>query len=171
MLDALPAELLLDLPHYLQSIEDLYSLFSTCRTLYHTCCCTNASPKTIFRLAASSGRVFFRLHPHLLIAATLRQLADWAVEEADHRYLLEVAIQRGVEKLLELAVDVAGLFMNDIRRLYVYKCDVLNPLNRRLDLEAGPSSEDNPAMTKCEDPETTLLSWVIYGSFFAPPWS
>jgi hypothetical protein len=43
---------------------------------------------------------------------------------------------------LELAVDVAGLSMDDIRRLYVYKCDVLIPLNRRLDLEAGPSGED-----------------------------
>ncbi|KAJ7857620.1 hypothetical protein B0H14DRAFT_2198596, partial [Mycena olivaceomarginata] len=61
------------------------------------------------------------------------QLTDWAVEEADRRDLLEVAIQGGVEKLLELAVDVAGLSMDDIRRLYVYKCDVLIPLNRRLD--------------------------------------
>jgi hypothetical protein len=67
---------------------------------------------------------------------------------------------------LELAVDVAGLSMDDIRRLYVYKCDVFYPLNRRLDMEAGPSGEDNPAMTVCEDPETTLLSWVMYGELF-----
>lgn len=162
--ESLPAELLLNLPQYLHSIEDLYSLFSTCRTLYHAC--ANTSPKTILRLAANSGRVFFRPHPHLLIAATARQLADWAVEEADHRYLLEVAIQGGVEKLLELAADVAGLSMDDIRRLYVYKCDVLNPLNRRLDLSAGPASTSNSYMTVCNDPETTLLSWIIYGELF-----
>ncbi|KAJ7857661.1 hypothetical protein B0H14DRAFT_686750 [Mycena olivaceomarginata] len=164
-LDALPAELLLDLPQYLHSIEDLLSLFSTCRALYHAC--ANPSPNTTLRLAANSGRVFFRPHPHLLIAATARQLADWAVKEAGHRYLLEVAIQGGVEKLLELAIEVAGLSMDDIRSLYAYKCDVLNPLNRWLDLVAGPSSKDGVfGGTVCNDPETTLLSWVIYGELF-----
>ncbi|KAJ7855900.1 hypothetical protein B0H14DRAFT_2753789 [Mycena olivaceomarginata] len=66
--------------------------------------------------------------------------------------------------------------MDDIRRLYVYKCDVFYPLNRRLDMEAGPSGEDNPAMTVCEDPETTLTnpsaaSFDTSGSFIACPMS
>ncbi|KAF8208776.1 hypothetical protein K438DRAFT_1812863 [Mycena galopus ATCC 62051] len=161
-LDTLSPDLLLDLPQYLHSLEDLLSLFSTNRTLYRTC--ANPSPKIVLRLAADSGRVFFRPHPHFLIAATARQLADWAVKEDDRRYLLEVAIQGGVQTLLELAVDVAGLSMDDIRRLYAYKCDVLNPLNRRLDLQAGPASGE--PMTVCNDPETALLSWVIYGELF-----
>ncbi|KAJ7134386.1 hypothetical protein C8R44DRAFT_870029 [Mycena epipterygia] len=157
----LPTELLLNLPFYLYSIEDLCSLFSTCRTLHHAC--ANPDPKVVPRLAANSGRVFFRPHPHLLIAATARQVADWAVRHKDHRYLLEVAIQGGVEKLLELAIDVTELSMDDIRRIYTYKCDVLNPLNRRLDVAAGPASGGH---TVCNDPETTLLSWVIYGELF-----
>ncbi|KAJ7213724.1 hypothetical protein B0H12DRAFT_1242252 [Mycena haematopus] len=161
-LDTLPPELLLDLPQHLHSIEDLYSLFSTCRTLYRAC--ADPSPQIVLRLAADSGRIFFRPHPHLLLAATARQLADWAVEQNHHRYLLELAIHGGVERLFELAIDVSGLSMDDIRRLYTYKCDVLNPLNRRLDLTAGPASCD--FMTVCNDPETALLSWVIHGELF-----
>ncbi|KAJ7505546.1 hypothetical protein B0H11DRAFT_1979241 [Mycena galericulata] len=161
-LDKLPPELLLNLPHYLHTIEDLYSLASTSRTLYRTC--ANPNPKIVLRLAANSGRVFFRPHPHFLIAATARQVADWAVEHDDHRYRLELAIQGGVEKLLDLAIDVAGLTMDDIRKLYTFKCDVLNPLNQRLDLSAGHGS-GSPG-TVCEDTESTLLSWVIYGELF-----
>ncbi|KAJ7263995.1 hypothetical protein B0H12DRAFT_1102376, partial [Mycena haematopus] len=56
--------------------------------------------------------------------------------------------------------------MDDIRRLYTYKCDVLNPLNRRLDLAAGPASRGRDFVTVCNDPETALLSWVIYGDLF-----
>ncbi|KAJ6584690.1 hypothetical protein B0H19DRAFT_1106105 [Mycena capillaripes] len=160
-LDTLPPELLLNLPDYLHSIEDLCSLFSTCRTLYRTC--GNPDPKIIPRLAANSGRVFFRPHPHLLIAATARQVADWAVKHDERRFQLEVAIQGGVDKLLELAIAVSELTMDDIRRLYTYKCDVLNPLNRELDLGEGPASG---WPTVCNDPETTLLSWVIYGELF-----
>ncbi|KAJ7286092.1 hypothetical protein C8J57DRAFT_1461317 [Mycena rebaudengoi] len=162
-LDALPAELLMSLPQHLHSIEDLLSLFSTCRALYRSC--SDPDPKILPRLAANSGRVFFRPHPHFLIAATARKVADWAVQDDDRRYLLEVAIQGGVEKLLELSLDVATLTIDDIRKLYVFKCDVINPLNRELDLMAGPSSAPEN-MTICNDPETTLLSWVIYGELF-----
>ncbi|KAJ7234309.1 hypothetical protein B0H12DRAFT_162361 [Mycena haematopus] len=161
-LDKLPPELLLDLPRHLHSIEDLCSLFSTCRTLYRAC--ADPSPKIVLRLAADSGRIFFRPHPHLLLAAVARQLADWAVEEPRHRYLLEVAIMGGVDKLFELAIDVTGLSMDGIRRLYIFKCDVLNPLDRRLDLAAGPARSDY--MTVCNDPETALLCWAIYGDLF-----
>ncbi|KAJ6584686.1 hypothetical protein B0H19DRAFT_1249632 [Mycena capillaripes] len=123
-LDTLPPELLLNLPYYLHSIEDLYSLFLTCRTLYRAC--GNPDPKTIPRLAANSGRIFFRPHPRLLIAATVRQVADWAVKDDERRFQLEMAIQGGVEKLLELAIAVSELTIDDIRRLYAYKCDVLD---------------------------------------------
>ncbi|KAJ6497675.1 hypothetical protein C8R45DRAFT_135609 [Mycena sanguinolenta] len=142
-LDKLPAELLFYLPNI-------------------------CIPSRIFfpssRLAAASGRVFFRPHPHLLLAATARQLADWAVAEDHHRYLLEAAIHGGVDQLFELAIDVAGLSMDDVRRLCTYKCDVLNPLNRDLDVTAGPASSG--PWTVCNDPEMTLLSWAIYGELF-----
>jgi hypothetical protein len=158
----LPPKLLSNLPRYLHTIEDLCSLFSTCRTLYRTC--ANPNPKIISRLAANSGRIFFRPHPHLLIAATARQVADWAVKHDDRRFLLEEAIQGGVDKLLKLAIEVSELTMDDIRRISAYKCDVLNPLNRKIDVAAGPASTG--PMTVCNDPETTLLSWVIYGELF-----
>ncbi|KAJ7718107.1 hypothetical protein DFH07DRAFT_860517 [Mycena maculata] len=162
LLTEFPPELLLSLPRYLRSIEDLLSLSSTCRTLYRTC--AEPDPKIIPGLVAASGRIFFRPHPHFVIAATARQLGDWAVKHDDHRYLLEVAIQGGVEKLLELAIDVAELTMEDIRKLHAFKSDVINPLNRRLDVASGPASGD--PWTVCNDPETTLLSWVIYGELF-----
>ncbi|KAJ7202817.1 hypothetical protein GGX14DRAFT_652976 [Mycena pura] len=62
---------------------------------------------------ADSGRIFFRPHPRLLIAATARQVADWAVENDQRCYELEEAIQGGVDKLLELSVAV--------RRLHTFK--------------------------------------------------
>ncbi|KAK7044975.1 hypothetical protein R3P38DRAFT_184729 [Favolaschia claudopus] len=111
-------------------------------------------------------RVFFRPHPHLLLAFTARQLADWAITSHDNRFLLETAIQGGVETLLQLAIEVAELSMDDIRRIYAYKSDVLNPLDRRLDLSAGPASQDNDFLTVCNDPETALLNWIIYGELF-----
>ncbi|KAJ6627902.1 hypothetical protein B0H10DRAFT_1940868 [Mycena sp. CBHHK59/15] len=147
---------------YLHSIEDLHALFSTCRTLYRTC--SNPDPKVVPRLAANSGRVFFRPHPHLLIAATARQVADWAVQSGTRRGALETAIQNGMEKLLEFMIDVAELTVDDIRKLHAFKCDVLNPLSRQLDLDCGPASEE--PMTVCNDPETTLVSWIIYGELF-----
>ncbi|KAK7063633.1 hypothetical protein R3P38DRAFT_7174 [Favolaschia claudopus] len=163
-LESLPLDILLDLPEYLHDLEDLYSLFLTSRTLFRAC--ANPSPKAIPRLAANCGRVLFRPHPHLLIAATARQLADWAIKSNNSRYLLEIAVQGGVDNLLQLATDVAELSMEDIRRLVVYKNDVLNPLDRRLDLAAGPASVGFDGYTVCDDPETTLLSWAIYGELF-----
>ncbi|KAJ7069969.1 hypothetical protein C8F01DRAFT_538956 [Mycena amicta] len=160
-LDALPPELLLKLPYFVHCIEDLLALSSTSRALYRTC--ANPSPKLISKLAADSGRIFFRPHPHILIAATARQVADWAVQHDEHRFRLEEAIRGGVDKLLELAIDVAGLTMEDIRRLWRFK-DVLNPLDRKLDLSAGPGT--GRAWTVCNDPATTLVSWVIYGELF-----
>ncbi|KAF7296469.1 hypothetical protein HMN09_01053400 [Mycena chlorophos] len=158
----LPPELLLKLPHFLYSMEELLALSSLSRALYRTC--ANPPPKVISRLAANSGRVFFRPHPHLLIAATARELADWAVQANERRFELEEALRGGVDKLLELAIDVVGLTMADIRRLWRFKFDVLNPLDRKLDVEAGPAT--GQPWTVCNDPETTLVSWVIYGELF-----
>ncbi|KAF7296507.1 hypothetical protein HMN09_01057500 [Mycena chlorophos] len=161
-LDSLPPELLMKLPYFLHSIEDLITLSSMSRTLYRTC--ANPPPKIISQLAANSGRVFFRPHPHLLIAATARGLADWAVQSHENRARLEESMHGGVNTLLELAIDVVGLTMEDIRRLWRFKFNVLNPLDRQLDLAAGPAT--GSPITVCNDPETTLVSWVIYGELF-----
>nr|GAT49266.1 predicted protein [Mycena chlorophos] len=161
-LDSLPPELLMKLPYFLDSIEDLLTLSSMSRTLYRTC--ANPPPKVISQLAANSGRVFFRPHPHLLIAATARELADWAVQSHENRVRLEESMHGGITTLLELAIDVVGLTMEDIRRLWRFKFNVLNPLDRQLDLAAGPATES--PITVCNDPETTLVSWVIYGELF-----
>ncbi|KAF7296472.1 hypothetical protein HMN09_01053700 [Mycena chlorophos] len=162
LLDGLTPEILMSFPSYLDSIEDVLALSSTSRALYNAC--ANPPPKVVSRLIADSGRIFFRPHPHLLIAATARELATWAVQSSDRRYRLEEALSGGVDKLLELAIDVVGLAMADIRRLWRFKFEVLNPLDRKLDLAAGPSS--GKAWTVCNDPETTLVSFAIYGELF-----
>ncbi|KAJ7070020.1 hypothetical protein C8F01DRAFT_1246171 [Mycena amicta] len=162
LLNVLPLELLLELPSFLDSIEDLLALSSTSRTLYRTC--ANPRPKVLSKLAAHSGRIFFRPHPHILIAATARQVADWAVQHNQCRFHLEEAIRGGVDKLLELAIEVAGLTMEDIRSLWRFKYEVLNPLDKELDLSAGPATGN--LWTLCNDPATTLVSWVIYGELF-----
>ncbi|KAF7296471.1 NADPH--cytochrome P450 reductase [Mycena chlorophos] len=164
LLEALPAELLMQLPGYLLSIEDLLTISSLSRKLYHTC--ANPPPKVLSRLAFNSGRVFFRPHPHLLLALTARELADWAVQSPERRFRLEDTIQRGIMALLELAIEVVGLTMEDIRRLWRFKFDTLNPLDRQLDesMLVYPGSDE--AWTMYSDPETVLVSWVIYGELF-----
>nr|GAT59675.1 predicted protein [Mycena chlorophos] len=146
LLDGLTPEILMSFPSYLDSIEDVLALSSTSRALYNAC--ANPPPKVVSRLIADSGRIFFRPHPHLLIAATARELANWAVQSNERRYRLEAAISGGVDKL----------------RLWRFKFEILNPLDRKLDLAAGPSS--GKAWTVCNDPETTLVSFAIYGELF-----
>lgn len=171
----LPTELLLSLPQYLHNIEDFTNLSSTCRTFRRVC--SDASPNTILRLAAASSRVFFRPDPHFLIAATVRQVGEWALLSHDNTEQLRRHIQGGVYSLLHLCVDKAGLTMDDIRRLHASRFSLINPIADMIDRCAGPqfvSTPDfwdggvsNPATISLE-PNRALFQIIIYGELFAP---
>ncbi|KAJ7695706.1 hypothetical protein B0H17DRAFT_1198480 [Mycena rosella] len=72
-----------------------------------------------------------------------------------------------VDELLELALDVTELSMDDIRRLYSYKCDVLDPLNRRLELAAGPRILDS-GITGDDDKFQQLSILEVTRQFLKP---
>jgi len=75
-LQSLPGDILTMLPEYLHNIEDYMNLSSTCRALRNSM--SNPKPNTLLRLATASSRIFFRPSPHFLVAATGRELGNWA---------------------------------------------------------------------------------------------
>ncbi|KAL8790088.1 MAG: hypothetical protein Q9213_000790 [Squamulea squamosa] len=170
----LPPELLLQVPQYLHNIEDFISLSSSCRAFRKVC--SDTSPKTILRLAAASSLIFFRPDPHFLIAATVRQVSDWALLSNENAGVLRQAIQGGIYTLFNLCVNKAGLTMDDIRLLHASRFSLINPVSDMIDRCAGPqwiSTPDfwnggvsNPATVSLE-PARALFQIVIYGELFA----
>ncbi|KAL8957574.1 MAG: hypothetical protein Q9183_006021 [Haloplaca sp. 2 TL-2023] len=173
-ISSLPLELLLLIPRYLHTIEDFANLSSTSRRLrsidIHT------SPNTILYLAAKSSRVFFRPDPHFLIAATVRQISDWALLSQDNTQVLRHAIRGGVYSLLGLCVDKAGLTIEDIRRLHASRFSLINPVSDLIDRCAGaqwyqtPNFWNGGVSNPCTisiDPARSLFQIVIYGELFA----
>lgn len=131
----LPTELLCLLLEHLYNIEDYTNASSTCRRLRSAF--ATASPNTILRLAAASAPTFFAPHPHFLVLATARQVADWAVGNEERTRRLMTAFQWGVEGLLDLCVEHAGLTLDDLRRLHLARFCVINPLADKIDKMAG----------------------------------
>ncbi|KAH7874806.1 uncharacterized protein C8R40DRAFT_1160905 [Lentinula edodes] len=131
----LPLEILSYLPLFIRNIEDFTEAASTCRTLYVAFSIT--SPNCILRLAAASAPTFSGPHPHFLIAATARQISDWALSNAENTQRLRLAFQSGVEGLLELCIEKAGLTQKDIRRLHSARFSIINPLADKIDKMAG----------------------------------
>lgn len=116
----LPNDLLVTLPFYLDSINDLYSLILTCRGLYTACHDTKARPP--LRLRQRNGRFPLQPYPHLLIAGTARQVGDWAVHSIENRDSLRAALRQGVEGLVELCVSVARMSLADMKELCRIRC-------------------------------------------------
>ena len=173
-ISSLPSELLLLISHYLHTIEDFANLSSTCRRLRSVG--SNTSPNTILRLAAKSSRVFFRPDPHFLIAATVRQISDWALLSKDNTQALRHTMREGVYSLLGLCVDKAGLTMDDIRRLHVSRFSLFNPVSDMIDRCAGAQWYQTPNFwsggvsnpcTISIDPARSLFQTIIYGELFA----
>ena len=171
----LPQELLLLIPDYLHDLEDHMSLSSTCRLLRN--CLESTSPHIILRLAAASSRTFFRPSPHFLVAATARQLGEWASGSLDNISSLQKSIRQGVKGLLDLAVQHCSLSMPDIRDLHAQRFATINPVTDLIDLSVGEQWYSTPnfwhgavedAYTIDVDPPETLFHLVIYGELFGP---
>lgn len=165
---ALPTELLAILPNYLYSLDDLYSLLRTCRRLYKTC--ANSNVKCAPDFAKRYGQPPLTPHPHLLLTGTARQIGDWAVQSEANRQELTNAIQRGNAGLLQLAIDIARLSLEDVRRIYKSRVDIINPVSRRLDWDAVLQRRDREGnesdWTICEDVERAVYKYIIYCELF-----
>ena len=177
----LPTDLLVSLPSYLHNIEDFVNTSSTCRTLRNAF--TNTHPNTILHLAAVQSRVFFRPDPYFLVAATARQLGDWALQSPENTETLKGAfhsgpdgtIDSGIESLLQLSLSHTGLTMDDIRRMHASRFQTINPVADMIDRMAGKQwyQTDNfwyggvseAATIDCE-PARSLFQFVIYGELF-----
>jgi hypothetical protein len=171
----LPKDILITLPEYLHDIEDYKNLSSTCETL--RACCSVASPSTILRLAANSSRTFFRPSPHFLVAATARQLGDWARLTAENEQELAACLPNGIDALLLLSIKHCGLTVQRIRELHQMRFSVINPVTDLVDKCVGEQWYATPdfwnggvddAYTIDVDPPVTLFHLAIYGELFGP---
>ena len=172
----LPNDVLVLLPEYLHNIEDYTNLSGTCRTLRE--CLQNASSKNILRLAAAQDRIFFQPAPYFFVAATARQLGNWARESSANEAELAKKLEDGIDALMDLALEHSGLTLKRIRELYELHFSIINPVYDIIDKCVGlqwhsdPNfwTDDGPsdAYTISSEPSQTFLHLVIYGELFAP---
>ncbi|KAL9636017.1 MAG: hypothetical protein Q9164_003100 [Protoblastenia rupestris] len=157
----LPPEILMLLPYHLRNIEDFKEASSSCRSLRNAFLTT--SPNTILRLAAESSRNFFRPHPYFLVAATVRQISDWAFLSPENTATLRKAFKGGIDGLFDLCISKASLTMDDIRRLHASRFSTINPLYETPNFWHGGVSD---AATIDVEPQRSLFQIVIYGELF-----
>ncbi|KAI1084986.1 hypothetical protein F5B20DRAFT_567731 [Whalleya microplaca] len=172
---SLPRDILIQLPNYLHTIEDLMNVSSTCRSLYS--CMGAATPNVILRLAAAQTNVFFRPSPYFLVAATARELGNWARRSEANEQELAVAMQEGADGLLDLALVQCGLTLERIRQLHLMRFSIINPVADLIDKCVGAQWYSTPnfwsggvsdANTIDSDPPVSFFHLAIYGELFAP---
>jgi hypothetical protein len=123
---SLPNDLLVLLPEYLANIEDYTNLSSTCGRLRD--CLSDARPNTILHLASAQTNVFFRPSPHFLVAATARELGNWARKSQQNEEILQSYLKYGIDALMELALVHCGITMQRIRELHLMRFSIINPV-------------------------------------------
>ena len=165
---SLPTDILITLPSYLHSIDDLYSLISTCRRLRQACQDEKIRLKPDLR--ARDDKQPLQPYPHLLIAGTARQVGDWAVQSVANRSRFHDAVSRGITGLYQLCVDIARMSLQDMRELHKVRQSVLAPLSACI--SKGYACKNPP--TGCHDNGRTeqdnhllcLLNLWIYSDLF-----
>ena len=132
---ALPRDILVLLPPFLHNIEDFMNLSSTCRTFKQ--CMESASSDKILRLAAAQLKVFFRPSPHFLVAATAREVGNWARLDDEIESEFANRVEEGIGALLALAIEHCGLTMQRIRELHEMRFPIINPVEDIVDKCVG----------------------------------
>ena len=155
-----PNEILTLLTHHLVSLDSLFVLLQTCRRFYQICSSSRAALPPVFR--APPDRVLLSPHPHLLLAGTARQIADWAVQSESNRLLLLESLSNGPPGLLELAKQISRLSLKDVRTLYSKKARLLNPLARMIEGDCVNYPENGT----CKNQEVALLNYWVYCELF-----
>lgn len=174
----LPTDILVTLPFYLHNIEDYVNLSSTCTYLRQ--CMQSATPNVILHLAAAQSRIFFRPDPYVLVAATARQLGQWARQSEVNEQELALRLPYGIDAMLELALEKGcGITMERIRELYEMRFSHINPVADIVDRCVGKQwfaiggtnfwsgGVSDPA-TILAEAEATTFHLVIYGELFGP---
>lgn len=163
----LPREILVRLPNELESLQDLGSFSLTSRLFHATS--SHPSPELLYRLA-TSPHTGLQPYPHLLLAVKARALADWAVQNDANRTELGETVKNGCEPLLQLALRISPLSVDDLRRLQTARRDVLIPLSEILEPMYGPASRIllglADELTICENVILALTNMWIYSELF-----
>lgn len=136
-----------------------------------------ATPNTIFRLAAAQSTTFFRPSPHFLVAATAKELGDWARRSDVNESELASKLENGIDALLDLAIEHCGLTMKRIRELHLMRFSIINPVTDIIDQCVGQQWYARPdfwnggvsdAYTVNSEPHESLFHLAIYGELFGP---
>lgn len=163
------------LPDYLHDIEDYKNVGSSCRRLHSVM--HDATPRQILHLAIDASRIFFRPSPHFLVAATARELGQWARQSVANEEEFVSAMQNGLDGMIDLASKHCGLSMNRIRELYEMRFSTIKPVTDIMDKCIGNqwyATEDfwdggvSDAYTISADPAASVFHLAIYGEVFGP---
>ncbi|MCJ1409778.1 hypothetical protein MMC19_003861 [Ptychographa xylographoides] len=118
-------------------------------------------------------------HPHLIVAGTARQIADWAVQCSSNRSSPLAALLDGYDGLFQLAMKVSRLTLYDVRALHAKKGDLLYPLTRIVEHDCGRESHAREAAdagveynaeedvwTICGHPDLAVLNHWVFCELF-----
>lgn len=151
----LPIEILIQLPHMVNNLDDLYSLLSTCRLFYRACAAAFAK--------LPPGQ---KVDRRLTMAGTARQVANWATESEENKGNLQRAILQGSDGLLQLTLRIARLGLDDMRELHKARKAVVGPLANKLQENCEMCGEGRFYKKHCTDITTALYDFVTYCELF-----
>ena len=136
----LPNDILTNLPHYLYCIDDWYAVIRTCRRLYHACATTKATFPAFFARRFTKGSL--PVHRDLLMAGSIRQVADWAVKSQENRQeLWDVITMEADEGLFKLGVEVARWNVDEVRAIHEAEVRIMEPLCEAIEGESELTHE------------------------------
>ena len=175
LLTDLPTEILHCLTLHIDNIETFINAASTCRRLHDVLHTTSSN--TILRLAAASAPTFFSPHPHYLVAMAASQAGRWALGDEHRTALLRKALQGGIDGLYAFCLEKSGVSLHDIRRMFLSRFSIINPLSDKIDKMAGRQWYETPdfwdggvsePVTLYTDANRTAFQIIIYGELFGP---
>ncbi|OBZ78543.1 hypothetical protein A0H81_00408 [Grifola frondosa] len=162
----LPLDILTLIPEHFESLDDLHAIILTSRALYFA----NSSPTpSLIRHLATSPHSGIQPYPHLFIAIKARVLADWAVQSAANRKSLHAAIiTGGPQGVLDLALSISPLTLEDLTFLRTARLTVLDPAIEILEPMCGNIDDilDPDYETACSNVPLSMVNYWIYCDLF-----
>lgn len=128
---SLPHDVLLLLAGHLYGLEDFSNLCLTCKEMRSIL--ADALPNTILRIAVRQSHFSPFPSSYLLVAATARELGNWARKSTTNEETLATAFQGGFEGLLGLALRQCSLTMSQLRELQTIQYSIVNPVVNIID--------------------------------------
>ncbi|CAG9941200.1 unnamed protein product [Clonostachys rosea f. rosea IK726] len=169
---SLPHDVLLLLAGHLYGLEDFSNLCLTCKEMRSIL--ADALPNTILRIAVRQSHFSPFPSSYLLVAATARELGNWARKSTTNEETLATAFQGGFEGLLGLALRQCSLTMSQLRELQTIQYSIVNPVTNASasqqwraipDFWSGGASD---AASISADASDSFFHIAVYGELFSP---